>query len=76
MSAALYDDALRLTSSNETRTLLLSELCHADVERNYKLQCFFPGRMVQLSFVHGGSALQWLHAVQYLTAPHAPARAL
>lgn len=67
--ARLHDDALRLTFLDETRTFPLASLRYADIERNYKLQCFFPDEMVQLSFLDGGSALEWLDALHHLTQP-------
>ena len=66
VEAVLYDDALRLTSTDVQMTIDLADLVAVDIERNYKLQLYLPDQMVQLSFTTKGSALGWKDALQRL----------
>ncbi len=66
VEAALYDDGIRLHGAID-RTLSLADLQGVDVERNFKLQLFLDGEMVQLSFVGHGSALAWRDALRATT---------
>jgi len=63
VTAELFDDAIRLNGAIR-RTVPLTKIRGLDIERNFKLQLFLDDEMVQLSFVHEGSALAWKDAVQ------------
>ncbi len=64
---ALHDDGIRLTGTDTLSHIAITEIQTFDVERNFKLQLFLSDRMVQFSFVHGGSALGWRDALRHLT---------
>ena len=65
--ALLFDDAIRLRGREIDRTIGLDTVPYVGIERNYKLQLTpADGPMLQLSFVHGGSALQWYDTLQRL----------
>lgn len=57
--AVFHEDAIRLKKTDEVITLGLDAITYVTVERNDKLQLYTDDRMYQLTFAHGGSALQW-----------------
>ena len=57
VTARLRDDVIQLDGSATDRTISLDAIRYIGIERNYKLQLTLDDRTVQLSFVHGGSAL-------------------
>lgn len=65
--ADLRDDGIRLRSDAMDTTVLFDAIKYIGVERNYKLQLTLEDRTMQLSFVHGGSALQWEDTLRRLT---------
>ncbi|NBC15748.1 MAG: hypothetical protein GVY18_00355 [Bacteroidetes bacterium] len=65
--ARLRDDAIQLQSNGTATTIPLDAIRYVGIERNYKLQLTLDDRTVQLSFVHGGSALQWEDTLRRLT---------
>lgn len=65
--AQLREGDIRLRSDTGTTTVPLDAIQYIGIERNYKLQLTLEDRTVQLSFVHGGSALQWEDTLRRLT---------
>jgi len=65
VNARLFDDSIQLSGA-AVRSIPMTDLHGFDVERNFKLQLFLKGEMVQLSFTGGGSALAWRDALTRL----------
>jgi 1-acyl-sn-glycerol-3-phosphate acyltransferase len=66
--AQLHEDAIRLHGVDAGTTHIpLEAIRYIGIERNHKLQLTLDERTVQLSFVHGGSALQWEDTLRRLT---------
>ncbi len=65
VNARLFDDSIQLSGA-AVRSIPMTDLHGFDVERNFKLQLFLKGEMVQLSFVGEGSALAWRDALSRL----------
>jgi len=61
-SAKLFVDRIELSGCLE-RTIMRSEILYTGIERNRKLQVFLDGEMIELHFVHDGSALGWEHVL-------------
>lgn len=65
--ALLFEDTIRLYGNAIDVTLDLNTVRYVGIERSHKLQLTRDeGPMLQLSFVHGGSALQWQDTIQRL----------
>jgi 1-acyl-sn-glycerol-3-phosphate acyltransferase len=66
-TARLHDDAIRLLANGTATTIPLEAIQFIGIERNHKLQLTLADRTMQLSFVHGGSALHWEDTLRRLT---------
>lgn len=67
--AALLPDAIRLHGAAVFETIPLDAIRYVGIERNYKLQLTLKGRVLQLAFDRGGSALQWADTLERLVGP-------
>lgn len=66
VEAALFADSLRIHGLGTNLSIGLEDIRFTGIERNYKLQLTLDDRMIQLSFVQGGSALQWSDTLRRL----------
>lgn len=66
VKATLYADSLRLQGPEFNSSVGLEDIRYTGIERNYKLQLTLDDRMIQLGFIHGGSALQWSDTIRRL----------